>query len=210
MRFHIPVFLLCTITPLAMGQGVSPGTYQPITGEERFKWVALSTVGQASLGAGLVSAGWGTLFNLPKEYGPHWEGFGKRYGSRLAAVSAGNTLEAGIGSFWGEDPRYVRAGAAPFKSRAGQIIKMTFAARNREGKLLPAYARYIASPANNFLSNTWRPDSEATAQRATLRIGVDFLGRLASNAFAEFWPDIQQRLFHRNSNASGIQDPQKH
>ena len=64
---------------------------------------------------------------------------------------------------------------------------MTFMAQNRDGKLMPAYARMIAIPGNNFLSNAWRADSEATVDRAFIRTGLGFLGRLGGNTFAEFW-----------------------
>ena len=158
------------------------------------KWFAESTVGPPSLLGGVISAGWGTLFNSPREYEPHWGGFGKRYGMRLTGVSTGNAIEAGLGALWGEDPRYPRAAGQPFKSRVTNIIKMTFLAPNRNGGLRPAYARYIAISGNNFLSNTWRADSEATNGRAGLRTLFGFLGRMSSNAFAEFWPDVRKRI----------------
>jgi hypothetical protein len=71
---------------------------------ERLAWFMNSTVGQKSLAAGIVSAAWGTALNKPKEYGPHWEGFGKRYGMRLTGVATGNAIEAELGGLWGEDP----------------------------------------------------------------------------------------------------------
>jgi hypothetical protein len=143
-----------------------------------------------SLTGGLFSSAFGTAVNNPEEYGPHWEGFGKRYGMRLTGVSTGNAMEASFGALWGEDPRYFRAKGQPFKSRVGHIIKGTFTAYNREGRTMPAYARYIAIPGNNFLSNTWRADSEADASHAARRTLYGVLGRMAGNAFAEFWPDV--------------------
>ena len=65
---------------------------------------------------------------------------------------------------------------------------MTFFAVNRNGQTMPAYARYIAIPGNNFLWNTWRDPSEANASSALIRTGLGFLGRLSGNAFEEFWP----------------------
>lgn len=175
----------------------SPSAYAPITSTERFSWFAKSTAGPQSLAGGVISAAWGTLFNSPEEYGPHWEGFGKRYGMRLTGVATGNAMEVGIGAIWGEDPRYRRAAGQPFKARVGQIVKMTFAAPYSDGRNHPAYARYAAVVGNNFISNAWRADSEATAGRAGLRVGLGFLGRMASNAFLEFWPDVRQRWLTR-------------
>jgi hypothetical protein len=172
--------------------------YQPITGEQRLKWFAKSTVGPQSLGSGLLTSAIGTARNSPQEYGGSWTGFGQRYGMRLTGISTGNAMEAGLGSLWGEDPRYFRAPNRSMKSRIGNAVLMTFAARRRDGQLGPAYARFAAIPGNNFLSNTWRADSESSAGDAAMRTLWGFLGRMASNAFQEFWPDISKRVFHRN------------
>jgi hypothetical protein len=169
-----------------------------ITGEGRLQWFTTSTVGPPSLIAGAISAGWGTLFNSPHEYGPHWEGFGKRYGMRFTGVATSNAIEAGLGAVWGEDPRYFPGLGQPFKHRVARVVKMTFLAYDRNGRTVPAYARYIAIPGNNFLSNTWRADSEATPAHAIERTLTGVLGRMASNAYREFWPDVRQRLFRKH------------
>jgi hypothetical protein len=49
----------------------------------------------------------------------------------------------------------------------------------------------------SFLSNTWRVHSEANTQDALLRVSEGFAGRLAANAFAEFWPDINRHVFRK-------------
>ena len=61
---------------------VKPGDTS-LTGEDRFKWVVLSTVGPKNLGGGLVVVGIQTWGNDPQQYGPHWDGFAKAYGARL-------------------------------------------------------------------------------------------------------------------------------
>ena len=173
---------------------------RPITAKERIQWVVKGTLGPESLAAGLFSAGWGTLFNQPKTYGPHWEGFGDRYGMRLSGLAVSNTLEAGLGAAWGEDPRYVRDAGAPFKNRLGHAVKMTFMAEGRDGQLMPAYARFIAIPGSNFASNAWRAPGDDTVNRASIRTGLGFLGRFGSNTFDEFWPDVKQKLFRSHED----------
>jgi len=168
-----------------------------IDARERIQWVLKSTFGPASLAAGLFSAGWGTEFNHPRTYGPHWEGFGDRYGMRLSGLALSNTMEAGLGAAWGEDPRYPRDPGAPFIDRLGHAAKMTFLAQDRNGGLMPAYARFIAIPSSNFISNAWRAPGDDTAGNAAVRIGLGFFGRFGSNTFDEFWPDVKHKVFHR-------------
>ena len=118
---------------------------------------------------------------------------------RFTGIATSNAMEAGLGSLWGEDPRYFRDAHGPIKARIGHAVLTTFTARNREGKSMPAYARYIAIPGNNFLSNTWRADSEANAKSAAIRSVYGVLGRMGGNAFAEFWPDVKKLAFHRKN-----------
>ena len=165
----------------------------PFTSEDRFKWAVLATVGPKNLAAGVVVAGIQTWRNDPEEYGPHWDGFGKRYGARLGIGGTINAMEAGVGVIWGEDPRYFRAPGQPFKRRVGHIFKMAFVARDRAGELHPAYARLIAVPSGLIVSNAWRPDSPITAGHVSWQIGMSFLNRIVSNTFSEFVPDIMER-----------------
>jgi len=171
--------------------------YSPLTGKQRVKWAAAETFGPESWLVGIWTAGIGTARDKPVEYGPHWEGFSKRYGIRFSGIAASNTIEAGLGALWGEDPRYVRSQNLPFKKRVANVFLYSFAGRNRDGKLMPAYARYIAIPANNFLSNTWRVSSEADTSSALTRTGYGVLAEVAGNAWNEFWPDVKRKVFKK-------------
>ncbi|HXM98736.1 MAG TPA: hypothetical protein VN982_09700 [Candidatus Dormibacteraeota bacterium] len=182
---------------------VSPGSitrsplekspYEPITGKQRVEWFFIHTVGPKSLMLGTVTAAFGTAQNKPVEYGPHWEGFGKRYGMRFTGVATGNAVEASLGSLWGEDPRYFRTSGQRVPRRIGNVIVKTFLARRRDGHFAPAYARFVGIPGNNFLANTWRADSEANVSSALIRTLIGFAGRMADNAWQEFSPSLLHR-----------------
>jgi hypothetical protein len=175
----------------------SPADYHPITGKRRLEWFVRSTVGPRSLGAGLFSAGFGTATNSPHEYGPHWDGFAQRYGMRLTGVSTGNAIEASLGSAWGEDPRYFHTVHASFGERTKNIVDLTFRAYHPDGERHLAYARFVAVFGNNFLSNTWREQSEADWQHALIRTAEGFGGRAVSNAVSEFVPLVWRKVHHR-------------
>lgn len=191
----VRLVVFCAVPLLLNGQTIV--NYRPIDGHDRLKWFAVATAGPSSLAGGVLSSGWGTLFNAPREYGPHWGGFGKRYAMRLTGVSTGNAMEAGLGVLWGEDPRYFPAVGKPFKARVWSAVKGTFVAPGPNGQYRPAYARYAAITGNNFLSNAWRADSEAAASDAAIRTVTGFLARMGANAFREFWPDVARRVFKK-------------
>jgi hypothetical protein len=176
---------------------VNEAPYTPITGRERFDWFVDETVGPEHVAAGVVSAAYYTALDDPQEYRGTWEGFGKRFGVREAGVSLSNAMEASLGSLWGEDPRYFPARESGFGRRLESVFKQTFLARYPSGSFNFAPARYAGIVGNNFISNSWRPPSEATAGEALTRAGWGFLVRMGGNAFDEFWPDAKRHLFRR-------------
>jgi hypothetical protein len=173
------------------------GSYRPITGRGRVNWALKSTFGASNLVFTTFVAGVETGRNVPRSYGTHWDGFGKRFGQKIASAAVDNTLEAGIGAFTGEDPRYFRRPDTTFGQRVKHVVVMTFADRRRDGSLGPAYARFIAYPSSNFLSDSWRVHEDNGNGNAVGRAALDFVGKMAGNAFKEFWPDVTASLFHR-------------
>jgi hypothetical protein len=160
---------------------------------DRKVWVMQQTVGPASLAGGVWSAGLTTWRGRPVEYESNWPGFGQRYGMRLTGVATQNLLEAGLGAVWQEDPRYKKS-TGGFKARLGNTLKQTFLVQREDGRYGAAYARYAAIGGGNFLTNAWRPDSEATVRGAVTRTGFGFMGRWAGNVFAEFGGEAWRRL----------------
>jgi hypothetical protein len=171
-------------------------TYKPITAGGRLQWIATATLDYPSLIGGVFSAAIGTGLDHPHEDGPHWGGFAERYGIRLTGVATSNVMEAGIGAIWGEDPRYFREEHASFGGHVKNVVKQTFYARRRNGDFQFAYARVMAITGSNFLSNTWRADSEADSAHAMLRAAEGFGDKALWNTWAEFWPLIHSHFHH--------------
>jgi hypothetical protein len=173
--------------------------YEPITGHERLQWFLDQTVEPQHVVAGIFVAGLATARDVPWEYQGTWAGFGKRLAVREAGITLSNGMEAGLGELWGEDPRYFRNSELPFARRLDNVIKQTFLARRSDGNFHLAYARYSAFVGNNFLANAWLPSSIADSQHALERTGWAFLGRMGSNAWDEFWPDLKVHVFHHQN-----------
>lgn len=176
---------------------VEAGPSLEITPLQRLDWFGVRTFGALNLGGSIPGAAWQTFRDRPRDAGPHWEGFGERYGVLVSTNAVSNAMEAGIGAVWGEDPRYHRdAAGASLKSRLGHVAKWTVMAPDRSGELRPAYARFIAFAGSSFISNAWREQGDTNAEHSFVRVGCDLIGRMASNAFDEFWPDAKRKLFH--------------
>ena len=173
--------------------------YNPITYTERLHWYISGTIGPAHLAGVTFVSACGTPVNRPGEYGPHWEGFANRFGTGMAGSATSNAMEAGAGLILREDPRYFRGPQQAFKFRVGNVARLTFLARNESGRSEPALARYFGIVGGNFVSNSWRTHGEANAKDALLRSSEGFAGRIATNAFREFWPDAKRYLFRKHN-----------
>jgi hypothetical protein len=194
----VPVAVPADIVPADIVVETTP--IAAVTAWQRLQWFDAKTFGVSNLGGSIPGAAWMTFLDRPHEAGPHWEGFAERYGVSIATNAVSNAMEAGLGTIWGEDPRYLRAGAeVPLKSRLSQVVKWTVLAPNRDGELRPAYARFIAFSSSSFISNAWREPSDTSTEHSLDRIAFGFLGRMGSNAFDEFWPDTKRKLFHRGA-----------
>jgi hypothetical protein len=191
-----PESFLSLWAPLKPQKQFAP--YSPITQRQRLRWFLSYTFGPSHLVGGAIISGATTALDRPPEYGTHWGGFGDRYGLRLSGIVPQNAVEAGLGLAVGEDPRYFSARGLPFKARLANVVRLTFVARHIDGGYGPAYARYAAISGSNFASNGWRPHSEANTQSALVRIGAGFAGRMAVNAFEEFWPSVRDHFFSKN------------
>lgn len=176
------------IATLLASTAISQTVEAPFTGSERLRWLVHENLSPGVVAVNAVVAAEETATNSPEEYGPHWVGFGKRVGIITANYAVKTTMEAGLGSIWGEDPRYDRTEGEVFTHRIGHAFKMTFVARNRQGNYVPAYARYLAISGSSFLANSWMPDSNSSTGEALSRTALGFLSRFASNTYKEFKP----------------------
>ena len=178
-------------------QSDTPRIDMPMTGADRIHWIVDGTVGPQSLGVGVIAAGWNTAWNTPEEWHQTWGGAGKRYLQREADVAISNSIEAGLGAFWGERADYIRSGKNGVHARLGYALKTVFLAHRPDGHLAPAWGRYAGNTVNNLIENTWLPPSATTWQQTTWRSASGFGTRAIGNVWEEFWPDISTRVFHR-------------
>lgn len=178
-------------------QAATPRIDMPMTGADRIHWIVDGTVGPKSLGVGVVAAGWNTAWNTPGEWHQTWEGAGRRYLQREADVAISNSLEAGLGSLWGERADYVPSQRKGVRSRLGYALTTVFLAHRPDGHLAPAWGRYAGNTVNNLIENTWLPPSATTWQQTTWRSASGFGTRAIGNVWEEFWPDISRRVFRR-------------
>jgi hypothetical protein len=168
---------------------------ESITPSQRIDWIVDGALGLRSLAIiGPLRASIQTGLDTPPEWKRSWSGFGKRYLQREADVTLSNSIEAGLGAIWGEEPRYVRSGHGGIRTRLRYAIKTAMVAQHRDLRWHPAWGRYAGNVLNNIIENAWLPPTATTAGQTALRSGLGVLSRIGGNAFEEFWPDARRLL----------------
>ena len=186
--------LVPQITQARPSLPLSADAYVPITGLERVHWIVDGIVGPRSLGVGVLGGIWQTGFNTPQEWGRTPSGFGKRYLEREADVAISNTIEAGLGAMWGEEPRYIPSGRRGLRPRVQYALKTAFLAQRRDGRLAPAWGRYAGNVFNNLIENSWLPPSATTPGETAIRSVEGMVTRMLGNLWEEFWPEVRKRI----------------
>src|SRR5437870_553218 len=175
-------------------QNGPPDPYAPISAEARAAWVSHNAASPTSLGLGAAGSAWMTAKNWPREWRRSATGFGRRYLDVQGSAAVSSAIEAGLGVVWGEDPRYIRSARQGTGTRLRYAVTTVVVAPRRDGRLAPAWGRLSANLLGNTIENTWLPPSGRTRSQTLARVGYAALDRLAANIWAEFWPDVRQRL----------------
>ena len=166
---------------------------RPITPEERREWMVEGILAPKSLGTGVMIGTWQTAMGWPRE----WQGssgFTKRMLTSQADNGISKGIEASLGSLWGEDPRSTPSGRQSFGSRLGYATKTVVLAQRSDGHLAPAWGRFAGAVGSNVVKNAWLPLRLTTPKETAGRVATGLLGRLATNLWEEFGPDLRRRF----------------
>lgn len=126
-------------------------SYAPITPKQRLDWSADGVFGRPAVLAAVAGDVWQSAWNTPPEWGRTWRGAGFRFAEREVDVALSNGIEAGLGSLWSEDPRYIRLGHGGIARRFGYAARTVFVAPRKDGAMAPAWARYAGNTVNNVI-----------------------------------------------------------
>jgi hypothetical protein len=130
-------------------------------------------------------------------FGQGAEGYGKYYWHNFADGGIENYMtEAIVPVVTREDPRYYTMGRGGFVKRTGYAVTRLFITRTNSGKSTFNLSEIIGAGAAAGIGNTYYPAQSnpwvKTYQRWGTQVGLDGV----FNVLKEFWPDINQAIFH--------------
>jgi hypothetical protein len=138
-------------------------------------------------------------------YGPGIEGYGKRYGARLADATTARIIGSAIlPSLLHQDPRYFYQGSGSIPSRTLHAMSFTFIARGDNGKNQLNYSHLLGSLAAAGISNVYHPAGSRGVGDTMQTFGVDLAANIIGNVVREF---VLRRLESIPNFANGKHQP---
>src|SRR4030095_12995406 len=126
--------------------------------DKLFKKHVNSMCGPWSLGRAVASAGLSTWSNSPEEWGPHWEGFGRRFASNMGRSMMKNTMMYGMNEAFKLDRYYYRSKKRDVGSRIKNAMLSPVIARKPDGKKVFGFPRVASTYASSVIvAETWYP-----------------------------------------------------
>ena len=143
--------------PAVTTNGNSGGYVRP-NADKRFKKYVNSMFGPWSIGRAVASAGLSTWKNSPEEWGPHWDGFGKRFASNMGRSVMKNTMMYGMDEAFKLDSYYYRSTKKDIGSKIKTAMLSPVIARKPNGKKVFGFPRVVSTYASSVIvSETWYP-----------------------------------------------------
>ncbi len=131
------------------------------------------------------------------EFGQGAKGFGRYYWHAMSDQAVGNYLtEAIVPAVTHEDPRYYTLGHGGLFKRTGYAVSRLLVTRTDEGGRTFNFSEIVGNGAGAGISDLYYPSRE----RTWTKTGQKWLTQIALdgvfNIVKEFWPDINQAVFH--------------
>jgi hypothetical protein len=130
-------------------------------------------------------------------FGQGAEGFGKYYWHVFVDGAIENYMtEAIVPAATKEDPRYYTLGKGGLAKRTGYAVSRLFITRTNSGGSTVNLSEIVGAGAAAGIGNAYYPAESnpwvKTYQRWGTQIGLDGI----FNMLKEFWPDVNQKIFH--------------
>lgn len=152
----------------------------------RFNRYVKSVVGPTSLAKNVFTAGLNTATDSPEEWGPKWEGFGRRLASDFGKSAIKNTTVYALDEAFELDSRFYPSQKKDFGSRLKNALISPVTARNKNGQRVIGIPRLAGTYSSSIIAaETWFP--KRFGYKDGLRSGTISLGTTALfNVFKEF------------------------
>jgi hypothetical protein len=174
--------------------------YSPLTVKQKFKLFARETVDPFTFAGAAMGAGLSHADNDDPLYGQGGGAYAERFGAAVADIATQNFFsDFLLASLLHEDPRYFRRGPEySLLSRTGYALSRIAITRTDSGHSSFNFAGIGGMGMGIGLSDAYYPHRSVNAPEFGSRVITSLISAAMGNLLPEFWPDIQQKFFHRH------------
>jgi hypothetical protein len=142
-------------------------------------------------------AGYNQARKSVPEFGQGASGYGQYFWhSALDQTSENYMVEFVVPALTHQDTRYYTLGRGGFWKRTGYALSRAVVTRDDNAKEVFNVSEIAGAGAAAALSNAYYPASQRTFSNTAQQWGLDIGIDACTFAAKEFWPDINQKLFH--------------
>jgi hypothetical protein len=172
-----------------------------LTTSQKFHLFAKQIIDPFTFVAAGLQAGLGQATDEFSGYGQGAAGYGKRYGATFADEASSQFFSNFFyPTLFKEDPRYFRSGEGTIKHRVGYALAQEFVCHTDAGGRSFNWSNALGAVTAGGISNAYYPPTDRgfglTMSRSAIALAYGSVGGLIQ----EFWPDIQRRVFHKQTN----------
>lgn len=173
-------------------------TAKKLTPNEKFHYGVIEQFGVRGFLGTAVSAAIAQGFEVPEAWGPHWDGYGKRYASGFANGLSRQVFALGLQDILHEDPRYFPSSESGFTPRLRNVLKQVLIEKKDNGQATFATSRVVSALGAGFLTNTWQPKGNGSFGDGLERGGLSLVGDAAFFFLQEFIPRARNSSFRHH------------
>lgn len=176
----------------------------PMTVKEKFLTATDDSFDYSSIFIPSMLAGVNMAANATPEFGHGAAGYGRYWWhSALDQTSENYMVEFVFPALTREDNRYYTLGRGGLMRRTGYALSRALVTRSDSGHDTFNVSEVVGAGASSGLSSAYYPSRERSFGNVGSEWAVDIGIDAASFVVKEFWPDINQRLFHQKTSVEG-------
>jgi len=169
----------------------------PQSPKEKFVTAAEDSFDYSAVLLPALLAGYSQATNATPEFHQGAAGYGRYFWHSYVDQAVENfSVEAIVPVITHQDNRYYTLGKGGFLKRSGYALSRVVITRNDEGHDTFNTSEVIGAGMASGISNLYYPSAERTLGNTTQKWGLNVGIDAATFVFKEFWPDINNALFH--------------
>ena len=171
----------------------------PLTARQKWGLALRETMDPFNIANSVLGAGFSQMGNQTPKYGEGGSAFAMRFGAAWADLATQNFFSAGVlATVLHQDPRYYRRGPrSGVMKRVAYSISRLAVARQDSGRATFNAAGVFGMALGIAASNAYYPSRSVRGEVMAARLSTSVTGGIIGNLMSEFWPDIQNKFFHK-------------